>query len=69
MILGFFSTHDIVTQRAAFGCVAVRGVGFAGGIEKGASGTHGFKIFLRQYFYFCMSLVFAAIVPQDSAAR
>jgi hypothetical protein len=42
--------------------VAIGNVTLAPRIEKEASTTNQFKTFLSRYFYFCMSLVFAAIV-------
>jgi hypothetical protein len=42
--------------------VAIANAGLAARIEKEASATKQFKTFLGRYFYFCMSLVLAALV-------
>jgi hypothetical protein len=42
--------------------VAIGSPGLAAGIEKEASATMQLKTFLSRYFYFCMSMVMAALV-------
>jgi hypothetical protein len=42
--------------------VAITGAGLTARIERDASTTNQFTKFLSRYFYFCMSLVFAALV-------
>ncbi len=42
--------------------MAIGNAGLAVGIEKEASTTNALKTFLSRYFYFCISLMFAALV-------
>jgi hypothetical protein len=54
--------HDSRSQRVQGVFVAVQNIGLTARVEKAASATNRFKMFLCRYFYFCMSLVLAALV-------
>ncbi len=53
-------THIVQRSRETF--VAIGDTGLTARIEREASATNQFKTFLSRYFYFCMSLVLAALV-------